>query len=181
ERVVARRGQLHRRIRLAVVARRRDDDETVQPELLDRLVERIEQDAALGRAREGHVDDLDPVLVLVRQDPVEAREDVARQGHALAVCDADVDEVRGRGRTDVTGSAARREPGDHRAVTLGIADSRRGGHEIAAGDDASTEVRRLRGVDTAVYDRDRRRRRGQEGRAGDAGRVELQTGQRTDG
>ena len=79
---------------VAVVARSCDDDDAVQPELLDRLVERVEAEADRVRADEREVRDADVVRRLVREDPVDRRDDVARQGLASARGDANVDEPR---------------------------------------------------------------------------------------
>ena len=106
---------------MAVVARCHDDRDAAEPQLLDRLVERVLREVARRRRVEREVRDLDVVLGAVLVDPLGRGDDVARARHAVVVHDVERRrgspvEPRRRSR-----GAARRDARDERAVTAAVA------------------------------------------------------------
>ena len=146
---------------MAVVARGRDDDNAAEPELLDRLVERILREVARNRGVQREVRDADVVLRLVVVDPLGRRDHVARPGHAVVVHDVERDELRARRGARVVRAVARSDPGHERAVAAAVTGRVRNQlRDHLFGDDPGTtlEVDAVL-VDPGVDDRDRRRGR----------------------
>ena len=73
-----------------------DDEDAVEPELLDGGIERVVREARLGLADEREVRDADVVLRGVLQDPVARGDDVARVRGAVGVRRPDADDRRAR-------------------------------------------------------------------------------------
>ena len=97
-------------------------------------------------------------MSLFCEDPVDARDHVTRVRHAVRIGSAHRDERSRRGDARIIGRRARSDTGHHRAVALAVADGVRvGGREVDARHHPVTEVGGLRGIDSAVDDRDRRR------------------------
>src|SRR6185369_5616913 len=90
----------------AVVARGRDDGDPGEPGALDRPVERVEHERAVVGPGQREVRNANSVLILVRDDPVEPGDDVARVTHAVVVEDVDGDELRARGGACAAGRGA---------------------------------------------------------------------------
>ena len=97
ERVVARRVfDTAGAGREAVVPCSRHDRDAAEPQLLDRLVERVAREAARVRGVKREVRDLDVVRVLVRDNPLRRCDHVARPRSARVVHDVERDDVRAR-------------------------------------------------------------------------------------
>ena len=134
-----------------------DHDDAAQPQLLDRLVERVVADAGGSRLLQREVGDADPVRGPVLVDPVDGGDDVARHRHAVVVHHVERDDPRVRSRARVARTAAGRDVGDERPVATAVARRvRRQRRERDLLDDAVAEVG-PRGVDPGVDDRDRGR------------------------
>ena len=139
------------------VASGRDDRDAVQPQLLDRLIERVEEDARRVRRVQREVRDLDVVLALVRQDPVARCDDVCDGRLTGVVHDVDGEQVRVRGDARVSGCGACRDAGHEGAVPVGVAGPVRSeARERDLAEDPVTEVGRAGRIDAGVDDRDRR-------------------------
>ncbi len=159
----------------AVVADRRHDDDAVQPQLLDRLVERVEAEARHTRGDERQVRDADVVLRLVLEDPVRSRDHVARAGLAEVVRRPDTDERGVLPHARIQSRRACRNACDHRPVTLvvtGGTGAERG--QVDARDETAAEVVHLARVDAAVHDCDRGSLRSQYRCRRHARRIELE-------
>jgi hypothetical protein len=159
ERIVGRR--IVHTHRAANVAGSSDDNHAVEPELLERLVERIVHEAR-GRSRQKReIHDTDAVGVLVREHPLGCRDDVGHQGFVVRVRGPDGDDVRVRRCAGVlirpdrpfTGGQA----SHHGSVSELVADRQRVERgKVDLLHDAAAEVH-LRPVDAGVDDCDRRR------------------------
>ena len=158
ERVVAGRVEdAARTLGRAVVARGSDDDDPVEPELLDRPVERVEEEVRGDRRVEREVCDLDVVGVLVRQDPLRGGDHVGRPRDPVVVHHADREDVGGRRGPGVVGPAVGGDPGNERAVPVAVAlGARRQRAEVDLRVVTAVEVRVVR-VEARVDDRDRGR------------------------
>ena len=167
ERVVAGRvGDAHGLTVRAVVAGRRDDCDPAEPELLDRAIERIGREVAGNRRVEREVRDLDVVVVLVVEDPLAGRDDVARPADAVVVHDVERDDLGRRSRARVPGRRARRDAGHERAVAAAVTGRVvRKRRQVDVRQDATREVGPGR-VDPGVDDRDRGHRGGVRARVG---------------
>ena len=120
ERVVARSRRHVDRAARPEVAGRRDDGHAREPEPLNGLVERVVLEARRGRARHRDVDHLDAVRVLVGENPVARRDDVALHRLAVRVRHLDAHDRSVLGDTRIVRARAGGDPGDHRAVTLAV-------------------------------------------------------------
>ena len=159
ERVV--RGRVGHRRRLpalALVAGGSHDDDTREPELLDRLVERVPAEAGRGRGVEREVRDPDVVLTMVLEDPLGRRDHVARARHALVVHHVQRDDPGSRVRARMVrrraGGEARNECPVAAAVAGRVALER---SHVELGEHPAAEVGPAR-VDARVDEGDRRRR-----------------------
>ncbi len=114
----------------SIVARRGDHDDAAEPELLDRLVERVPAEAARGRRMEREVRDPDVVLLLVPEDPLGGSDHVARARHSLVVHHVDRHDARRRRSARVPRCGPCRQTRDERSVAASVTCrvSGQGGH-----------------------------------------------------
>ena len=170
ERVVAGCVRHAHRAALAVVARGRDDHDALQPESLNRLVERVDAEARLRRTGQREVDDTNAVLARVLVDPVGRCDHVARARLTVGVGRPDRHDLRVRCTAGVL-AGARSDAGHHRAVTflvVAISGSAERA-QVDLRDQPAAEVTPR--LDAGVHNRDRRRLRS---RAGDGARVRVE-------
>ena len=107
--------------RAAVVAGCRNHHDVVEPQSLDCLVERVVHEAVGDRRMQGEVRDADPVLRLVRENPVRGGDDVARPRHPLVVHHVERDDLRPRSCAGMAGKVARGDSGHERSVAAPVA------------------------------------------------------------
>ena len=108
-----------------VVAGRADDHDAGVPKGIHGLDQRVHRRGLVDRMAEREVDDADPVLRLVVQDPLQAGQHVGAEAAAGAVEDADGDEarLRGQARHAAVGrvaAVADEDAGHVRAVAVGV-------------------------------------------------------------
>ena len=143
ERIVARRERHAALLAVGrVVPRGSHDRDAVEPQLLDRLIERVEEEARAPGGMEREVGDANVVLRLVLEDPVAGGNDVGHGRLALVVHDVDGEQVRGRRDTGVARRSAGCDAGDERAVAVAVARRvRRQARQVDLAEQAAAEVR----------------------------------------
>ena len=106
--------------RVAVVACGRDDEDAVEPELLDRVVERVVVEVVLRGGVEREVSDADIELRLVGEDVVACRDHVARACLPAVVHDVDRQDPGIRRSTGVARCRPDSDAGDEGSVPAAV-------------------------------------------------------------